>query len=74
MRKNIFDIMSERINVSDDVDRIINIASKEKTLCVNGYMSYTLFDFVDKYCFKNWDFRNHCVDIKDFFNVVGMKK
>lgn len=53
MRKSIFEIVSENVDIATDVARLITMASDESVLKV-GYSSYfTLFDFVDKYCFRD---------------------
>ena len=52
MRKSIFEIASESINMSNEVDRIVNMSLTEKSMY--RYGSYTLFNFVDEYCFKKW--------------------
>lgn len=73
MRKSIFDIASTSINMVDEVDRIITMALEEKNLYYPvGY--YSLFDFVDKYCFREWSHRGHFVDVKDFLNAIHFKE
>ena len=70
MRKSIFDIVAESYDVTEEVERIHTMALKEKTLYAN-YTNYSLFDFVDEYCFKTWAHRGHCVDVKDYLETVG---
>lgn len=72
MRKSIFDIAAESINMSNEVDRIYNMSITEKNL--SNYGSYTLFDFVDKYCFKEWRHRNHFLNVLDFLKSINYKE
>lgn len=72
MRKSIFDIVSENIDLENEAERIFTMAAEEKTLVINGYHSCTLFGFFGEYCFRGWAYRNHCVDIDDYFNTVGL--
>lgn len=69
MRKNIFDIASESINMENEVERIITMSLKEKTMYYR-YSNYTLFEFVDKFCFRDWSYRGHFVDVKDFLEAI----
>ncbi len=69
MRKSIFDIAAKSINISNEVDRIFTMSIKEKNL-FNSYTYYTLFDFVDNFCFKKWEHRGHFVDVKDFIEAL----
>lgn len=68
MRKNIFEIVSESIDMESEVDRIVYMSRKECTLCT--YQYYTIFDFVDGYCFKEWAYRGHFTDIKDYLKAL----
>lgn len=70
MRKNIFDIVSENIDLESDSNRIIKMATAEKTLVVGLQFSYTLFGFVDKFCFQDWAYRNHCTNVDDYLNTL----
>lgn len=73
MRKSIFDIVSENISIESEIDRIIKMATKENVLAVNTYSYYTLFEFVDEYCFKEWERRGHFIDLDDFLEAVGFE-
>lgn len=70
MRKNIFDIALETINMSNEVDRIITMSVDEYSLCYYS-SQYTLFEFVDKFCFRDWIHRGHFVDVKDFLKAIN---
>lgn len=69
MRKNIFDIASASINISNEVDRIVAMSVKENSTYYPPY-DRTLFEFVDEYCFRDWSYRGHFVDVKDFLEAV----
>lgn len=73
MRKSIFDIVSGSINQVNEVDRVIKMFGEEKTLCVNNYTDYSILSFVNKYCFRDWQQRNHCVDVVDFLQSLNFK-
>lgn len=66
MRKSIFDIASERVDIKSEVHRIIHVATEEETLCINEYEDKTIFDFVDEHCFVEWEQRGHFINVKDF--------
>ena len=69
MRKSIFDIASASINISNEVDRIVTMSIKEKTLYYPPY-DLSVFDFVDRHCFRDWSCRGHFVDVKDFLEAI----
>ncbi|MDD6981698.1 MAG: hypothetical protein PUJ21_08195 [Clostridia bacterium] len=71
MRKSIFDIAAERLDMNSDTDRLIALATTEKTL-YDGYFqkSYTLFDYVDDCCFSRWRYRGRYINAKDFLNAL----
>lgn len=70
MRKSIFDIATSSINISNEVDRIVSMSINEKTLYYSPYY-LSVFDFVDKHCFRDWSYRGHFVDVKDFLDAIG---
>ena len=69
MRKSIFDIATSSINISNEVDRIVAMSIKEKTLYYPPY-NLSVFDFVDEHCFRDWSYRGHFVDVKDFLEAI----
>lgn len=69
MRKSIFDIATKSINISNEVDRIVTMSLSEKNLYYPPY-DLTVFDYVDKYCFRDWDYRGHFIDVKDFLDSI----
>lgn len=70
MRKSIFDIASASINISNEVDRIVSMSVEEKSTYYPPY-NLTLFEFVDQRCFRDWSYRVHFVNVKDFLEAVN---
>ena len=74
MRKNIFDIVSENVDMESEVDRIITISEDQKILLKNSTEYHTLFDYVDRYCFRNWKYRGHFLDVDDFLYTLDYEQ
>lgn len=70
MRRNIFDIASQNTTMASEVDRLISMATKEVTICVDTYEEKTLFEYFDEYCFEDWMQRGHFVDLDDFLKCI----
>lgn len=70
MRRNIFDIASQNTTMASEVDRLISMATKEVTICVDIYEEKTLFEYFDEYCFEDWMQRGHFVDLDDFLKCI----
>jgi len=70
LRKSIFDIASENVNIGDELKRIITMAQDEDVLCVDKYSYYNLFKFVDVYCFKYWEHRGHFINVDDYLKAL----
>lgn len=70
MRKSIFDIASASINISNEVDQIVSMSVEEKSTYYPPY-DLTLFEFVDQRCFRDWNYRGHFVNVKDFLEAVN---
>lgn len=70
MRKSIFDIAAENINMESEANRLITMSSEENVLVVNSCTYKTLFNYVDKYCFREWTQRGHFVDVDDFLEAI----
>lgn len=73
MRKSIFDIVKENIDMESEVDRIVTMAEDEEVISY-GFKNYTLFDFVDKYCFKKWKHRGHFLDVEDYIETLDIEQ
>lgn len=74
MRKSIFDIVSENTDMEKDCERILAMATKEKTLITGTYPDYTLFEFVEEHCFREWLHRGHCVDVDDYLEALDFNE
>ena len=70
MRKSIFDLVAESFDIEDEVARIDSMTREERVLAVNDYRYYSLSDFVDSYCFDEWQHRGHCVDVEDLLETI----
>lgn len=73
MRKSIFEIVSESIDIEDEVNRILIMAESEEVLCTSRYTYYKLFKFVDEYCFVDWKHRGHFINVDDFLRALDFE-
>lgn len=77
MRKSIFDIMSEEIDIKNESNRIVKMLEEEDSLLVAKYgytEKYSLIDFVNEYCFETWKGRGHCLDVDDFLEMTNYER
>lgn len=70
MRKSIFDIVSESIDMESEANRLVTMSSEEHVLVINSYPYKTLFDYVDDYCFREWEQRGHFLNVDDFLEAL----
>lgn len=73
MRKSIFDIVSDNLDIKSDLNRINRIANLKGLLYEGDYFiqnDYNLFEFVNKYCFKSWKQRGRLIDLDDFLYTI----
>lgn len=70
MRKSIFDIVAESIDMESETNRLVAMSSKEKVLVVDDYNYISLFDYVNEYCFEDWVQRSHFIDVDDFLEAL----
>jgi len=73
MRKSIFEIVSESLNMENETQRILMMAEHEDLLCVDRFSYYNLFKFVDRYCFRDWECRGHFIDVEDFLEAMDIQ-
>ena len=73
MRKSIFDIAALSVNVPDEVMRLLKMSMQEQCLWVNSSRFYTIFKFVDEYCFGDWAKRGHFINVDDFLSALDFK-
>lgn len=69
MRKNIFELYRENDTISNDINRLYRVFTKEECLHYSIY-DYTIPEYVDEYVFKNWKQKGNCLTVEDFLNVI----
>lgn len=74
MRKSIFEIAAETIDIKSEVERIFKIFKVETTLCVDSYDYKSICKFVDEYCFGDWSKRGHFINTEDFLQALDFYK
>lgn len=68
-RKNVFDLLAKNTNISTDLKRILDLFHKRAVIS-NGFLEYTLYEYVDLNCFTSWKNRGRCIDLQDFLNTI----
>ena len=71
MRKSIFDIVSSTVDMAGEVKRLLVMSRNETVLIAEYGIKYNLFDFVDRYCFKEWSARQHFLNVDDFLTALN---
>lgn len=74
MRKSIFDIVSESINIENETNRILSMAEREKMLCSDEFTDYRLFQFVETFCFSDWECRGHFINVDDYLTALDFNE
>jgi hypothetical protein len=76
MRDNIFSILHNNWDAQTEIKRLDQLFQQEKIIknqsCAEGY--YSLFDFVNKFLFKQWKGRSRCIDAHDFMKSVDYNR
>ena len=70
MRKSIFDLVADKLDMEGDTYRLVTMADTEKTLCINRNTYYTVFKFVDEFCFRDWECRSRYMNVDDFLEAL----
>lgn len=70
MRKSIFDIVADKLDMEGDTHRLVAMANSEKTLCTNTVSYYSIFKFVDEFCFRDWKHRSRYMNVDDFLEAL----
>ena len=70
MRRNIFDILKENVNIEVEVETIEELG--EEDLIVEGRNYYSLEEFVDEYCIRDWKNRNRCITCEQIRKKIGI--
>ena len=71
MRKSIFDIVADKLDMESDTHRLVTMAKSEKTLCTNRYTYYSVFKFVDEFCLSDWNYRSRYMNVDDFLEALN---
>lgn len=71
-RKNIFEILENKWNIIDEVKRIFTLLNTD---CISIKFSEdkTIIEFVDGYCFYDWENRYSYLDIEDMAKDLDIK-
>lgn len=57
--------------MSGDTTRLITMTRTENTLCLYEVRNYSVFRFVDEFCFKEWPYRSRYIDVDDFLKALN---
>lgn len=71
MRKSIFDLVADKLDMEGDTHRLVTMAVTEKTLCINRNIYYSVFKFVDEFCFRDWEYRSRYMNVDDFLEALN---
>lgn len=80
-RKNIFEIINEKRDLSQEIDRLQRLLDNEKGVkvlhsdfpSVSPHVSYyDIETYVDKFAFKKWPGRGTCVDLDDLAETINL--
>ncbi len=74
MRKSIFDLVADKLDMEGDTYRLVTMAESEKTLCTNRYTYYSIFKFVDEFCFRDWNYRSRYINVDDFLEALDFEE
>ena len=70
-RKSIFDLIKINNTIEKDAERIVTLFIDE-CIAEFGRQSYSLYDFVDRYCFHDWPYRMRCLNVEDYLSTLGI--
>lgn len=70
LRKSIFDLVTEKLDMEGDTYRLVTMADKEQTLCIGKNTYYSLYKFVDEFCFRDWGYRSRYMNLDDFLEAL----
>ncbi len=70
-RKNIFDIMSERFDLDQELQRLQRLFEDECIIYVlSTKKRYSVLEYVKRFSFDDWSNRGRCIDAEDFLEVI----
>lgn len=70
MRKSIFDI-ENRLDISIEFKKFIDVLNKEDAILRSGCF-LTYFEFVNRYVFNIWEYRDTFIDIYSYLTHIGI--
>ncbi|MCQ2471981.1 MAG: hypothetical protein MJ147_08095 [Clostridia bacterium] len=77
MRKNIFEIVSEKTDIENVINRIIRLFKETNTIIINGSDYFeddtycNIYHFVNVHCFNTWRRKGLFIDFDDFLNTLN---
>jgi len=69
-RTNLFDLLAAHFDISTELNRIEHLLEAEDVIRTSPRDSYTVYEYVEKFCFDNWKNRGRCLNLEDFLEVV----
>ena len=69
-RKTIFQLVVEKYNISQELNKIKRLFDNEKYFCDGIGIEFSLSDIIGTYLFKTWTYKDTCIDIKEYFERV----
>lgn len=69
-RKTIFQLVVEKYNISQELNKIKRLFDNEKYFCDGIGIEFSLSDIIGTYLFKTWAYKDTCIDIKEYFERV----
>lgn len=71
-RTNIFELLKQNNNMEKDADRLKTLLCEYHYAATAEHENYTLFRFIDAFCFDDWTAKGRCLDLQDFFETLGI--
>jgi len=71
-RNTIFDILESKMDINYEISRIEGLCQEDAI--EEGYVTYTLEDFIDQYCLADWKNRNRCVSCEEMRKHLKISK
>lgn len=71
-RTNIFELLKQNNNIVKDSDRLKTLLCEYHYVSTPEHENYTLFRFIDAFCFDDWAAKGRCLDLQDFFETLGI--
>ena len=71
-RTNIFELLKQSNNMEKDADRLKTLLCEYHYAATAEHENYTLFRFIDAFCFDDWTAKGRCLDLQDFFETLGI--